>query len=275
MELSSSGLETSFKIPFENIYKVHILDDHGKIARVHIFCANTIDESMLSNVFSELQIAYYSQQNVEFVFSPLLIHKDDTIRTIKRKILQDVEEYYNQEKKEDFSSAPEELYLFSEKSFDISASDLFQEITQGKRNTITKESFYHYASILNLKPNLSETANLVNKTEYTWNDWNAICNKKSTNLFIPIGMNFQKRQDKLFPTNPFHEQFSTIPVRYHFKQGNSLISLEKSLLLNYAPNETNIMACFAKDVFQYAITNEISQNYMCQLYFPQLHHFLY
>ena len=270
MELSSSGLETSFKIPFENIYKVHILDDHGKIARVHIFCANTIDESMLSNVFSELQIAYYSQQNVEFVFSPLLIHKDDTIRTIKRKILQDVEEYYNQEKKEDFSSAPEELYLFSEKSFDISASDLFQEITQGKRNTITKESFYHYASILNLKPNLSETANLVNKTEYTWNDWNAICNKKSTNLFIPIGMNFQKRQDKLFPTNPFHEQFSTIPVRYHFKQGNSLISLEKSLLLNYAPNETNIMACFAKDVFQYAITNEISQNYMCQLYFPQL-----
>jgi hypothetical protein len=271
MELSSSrDLETTFQIPFESIYKIHILDDDGKITRVHIFCANTIDESMLPNVFSDLQIAYFNEQNVDFVFSPLLIHKDDTIRTVKRKILQDIDEYYQEEKKDTFSSSPEQLYLFAQKSFVISPSDLFQEITEGKRNSITKEEFYHYASILNLTPKLNETSGLVNKNEYTWNDWISICNKSKTELFVPVGMSFQNRHDKLFPTNPFHEQISTIPIRYQFQSGNPLISLEKSLLLNYISDQTDIMACFAKNVFQYANTNDISQKYMCQLYFPQL-----
>ena len=113
--LSSPDLDTTFQIPSDSVYKAHILDDHGKINRIHIFCAKTLNETMLPNVFSNLQLAYFREQNTEFVFSPFLIHKDDTIRTIKRKILQELEEFHK-EKQEEFHSSPEELYLFSSKN---------------------------------------------------------------------------------------------------------------------------------------------------------------
>ena len=265
--LSSPDLDTTFQIPSDSVYKAHILDDHGKINRIHIFCAKTLNETMLPNVFSNLQLAYFREQNTEFVFSPFLIHKDDTIRTIKRKILQELEEFHK-EKQEDFHSSPEELYLFSSKKIGMSASHIFQEITQGKRTTITKEEFYHYAVLLNLDPDVVDKS--VNKTEYSWTDWNTICNNENQEVFTPIGMNFQDRYDFLFPTNPYHTQISTIPMRYQFQPKNQLFTLEKSLLLNYVTDQTDIMVCFAKNVFQYAIDTDISQKYISQLYFPQL-----
>jgi hypothetical protein len=268
---SSPNSETR-NIPFEDVYKTHILDSSGKIERIHVFCASTLDETMLSNIFSELQKAYYKKQNTEIVFSPLLIHKDDTIRTIKRKILQEIHDYYK-EKGVSFLSSCEEIYLYSSEKIVFSAAQLFQEITLGKRNTITKEEYFHYASLLNLRPFLEEhdgPSVILDKDVYTWTDWNTLCKTSNNEVFVPIGMNFQERHDYLFPTNPYHTQMSTIPIRYQFQPKNVLFSLEKSLLLNYVTDETNIMVCFAKNVFQYAIDNDISQNYMCKLYFPQL-----
>lgn len=270
--MDSSPNKEIRNIPFEDVYKAHIIGSNGSIERIHVFCASTLDETKLANIFSELQIAYFNEKNIEIVFSPFLIHKDDTIRTIKRKIIQETQEYYK-DKAESFFLSPEEMYLYSSKKLSFSPAQLFKEITQEKRNTITKEEYFHYASLLNLKPFLEEhdgPSKVVDKEEYTWTDWNALCKTSQHEIFVPIGMNFQDHYDYLFPTNPYHTQMSTIPIRYQFQPKNPLFTLEKSLLLNYVTDETNIMVCPAKNVFQYAIDHDISQNYMCQLYYPQL-----
>ena len=157
--MDSSPNKEIRNIPFEDVYKAHIIGSNGSIERIHVFCASTLDETKLANIFSELQIAYFNEQNIEVVFSPFLIHKDDTIRTIKRKIIQETQEYYK-DKAESFFLSPEEMYLYSSKKLSFSPAQLFKEITQEKRNTITKEEYFHYASLLNLKPFLKNTMDL-------------------------------------------------------------------------------------------------------------------
>ena len=65
---SSQHLETKFQIPYNQIYKVFMFDEGGKVTRVHIFCANTKNEKDLPSLFSELELAYFKEENIEFVF---------------------------------------------------------------------------------------------------------------------------------------------------------------------------------------------------------------
>ena len=64
-----------------------MFDEGGKVVRVHIFCAGTKNEDDCSSLFSELELAYFKEQNIELVFSDLLLHSDDTIRNAKHKII--------------------------------------------------------------------------------------------------------------------------------------------------------------------------------------------
>ena len=97
-----SSSKMKYKIPFEDVYKIHLLNKEGNISSIYIFCANQYEKSQLSDLFSDLELAYFEAHDVELVFSPLLIHKDDTIRNMKRKIIQEMESHAS-EKKEDFS----------------------------------------------------------------------------------------------------------------------------------------------------------------------------
>ena len=69
---SSPNLETKMQIPSNQIYKAFILDDEGKVNRVHIFCANTKDKSSIHSLFSDLELAYFEKENVEagFIWDP-------------------------------------------------------------------------------------------------------------------------------------------------------------------------------------------------------------
>ena len=147
---SSQHLETKFQIPYNQIYKVFMFDEGGKVTRVHIFCANTKNEKDLPSLFSELELAYFKEENIEFVFSDLLLHSDDTIRNVKHKIIHELINYHKDQ--EEFMCSPEELYLFSSKEMQIDFSEVFLQITQNKRETITKEEFYYYSSLLQLDP---------------------------------------------------------------------------------------------------------------------------
>ena len=272
-----SSSKMKYKIPFEDVYKIHLLNKEGNISSIYIFCANQYEKSQLSDLFSDLELAYFEAHDVELVFSPLLIHKDDTIRNMKRKIIQEMESHAS-EKKEDFSCSPEEMYLFSSKKMDISLYSVFQEITQNKRSTITKNEYLHYANLLNLNPfTLDEHLEVENhkplrsdKMEYNYSDWMQLVNTQKGDFFVPLGMEFQDHYDMLFPVNPYFAKMGS-PIRYQFKPKNGLFTMENSLLLNYiySPNNS-LMLCLGKDVYEYAQANEISQTYMTQLYFPQL-----
>ena len=120
----------------------------------------------------------------------------------------------------------------------INVSDLFQEITKNKRKFITKEEFFHYALLLNLDPLATNNTFKADKMEYSYTYWNALAQTGNQEFFIPIGMNFQKKYDFLFPTNPYQTQISTSPIVYQFQSKNALYSLENSLLFNYIDEDT-------------------------------------
>ena len=111
------------------------------------------------------------------------------------------------EDQEEFMCSPEELYLFSSKEMQIDFSEVFLQITQNKRETITKEEFYYYSSLLQLDP-LSLESNKdgfegkmsfsPEKNSYSWNDWNQCAQSYGGKVFVPLGMDFQNHYDFLF-----------------------------------------------------------------------------
>jgi hypothetical protein len=272
---SSPNLETKMQIPSNQIYKAFILDDEGKVNRVHIFCANTKDKSSIHSLFSDLELAYFEKENVEFVFSELFMHSDDTIRVAKYKIIQELESYYAKQK-EHFTCSPEELYLYSSKHMIIDFDEVFLQITQNKRETMTKEEFYYYSSLLSLDVGAQRTFEgkmsfSPDKTNYSWSDWNQCAQTYGGKIFVPIGMDFQSKFDFLFPSNPYFTQISTSPIRYQFREKNALYSMENSLLLNYLDEgQTDIMVCLGKNVLDFSLKHGISEKYMTLLYYPQL-----
>ena len=72
-----------------------------------------------------------------------------------------------------------------------------------------------------------------------------LCESGPREMFVPIGMEFREYYDFLFPSNPYKNQLWTEPVRYEVSSNNTLLSFEKSLLLDYSPTN-NIMVCLAQ-----------------------------
>ena len=78
---------TKLFIPNENIYKAHILDENGEVSHVFIFCAGLRSSEYMTDIFSKIELQYYQEKEVQLIFSNQLIHKDDTIRSIKFKLM--------------------------------------------------------------------------------------------------------------------------------------------------------------------------------------------
>ena len=260
-------------IPFQDIYKIHILDSKGELERVFVFCGNEdeekVSENQMAKVFSETQIAYFETKNVDIVFSKQLIYKDDSIRTIKRKIYQEIRS--NTKQKIQLSSL-DEIYLFaSSNPMNIPMESIYKEATKNDTVLFTKERFFQYAMNINADIQiLQDMPNQTTTTSPTFSYKNWISLKKSqemTEIFIPLGMQFQDHRDFQFSANPFHTQIRERAVRYEMSAKNPILSLENTLLLNYT-RSTDIMVCFADNVFTFAGEDE---EYFCSIYFPLLY----
>ena len=71
--------------PGNQLYKIHVVDSTGTVKRIHIFCGGTKTQSDLAELFSDLELAFHTTNEVEYVFSDQFIHYDDSIRIIKKK----------------------------------------------------------------------------------------------------------------------------------------------------------------------------------------------
>ena len=79
--------DTKLFIPNENIYKAHILDENGEVSQIFVFCAGLRSPDYMEDIFSNIELQYYEEKNVQIIFSNQLLHKDDTIRSIKYKLI--------------------------------------------------------------------------------------------------------------------------------------------------------------------------------------------
>ena len=92
-------------------FKVIILNSLGKPKNVVIFYSSPPGSpDSISDLFSETEKNYLEKFNVDIITSQQLIHYDDSVRTLKRKILKEF----------NFSSnSYEEVYMFSKSDYKI------------------------------------------------------------------------------------------------------------------------------------------------------------
>ena len=133
------------------IYKVHLVSDTNTLKRVIVFygaMAKDISKDVLSEtftsepsnemfldkytgkpIFSEQELAFIKTQNAEVTFSEHQIHLDDSIVSVKLKILMEM-------KKE---VAMEEMFLFCLKDEIITPTEFYTILTQNQRVVLTKK----------------------------------------------------------------------------------------------------------------------------------------
>ena len=117
---------------------------------------NTIFEG----VFSKDQLEQINGKNIDVHFSKQFIYIDDTIETIKKKVIS----VFSNELSLPFSFG--EMYLFSKQIQQLNNSDIYDSLTQNGKVTLTQDIMFQFLSNIN-NINLDE---LPIKDIYTYSD---------------------------------------------------------------------------------------------------------
>lgn len=263
-------------IPIDEVYKIYQEDFDGNLKQVIVFNGKTEDVVNMNELFSEVEIAEFEKYNIVPKFSNQLIHKDDSISTIKMKLV-------NEFGVNNFCY--EEIYLYSKVKDAIDFSKLYQDIVSTIKPNFSKAMFGQLISNLQLSGTLDDISNLFdeNETDIDNLSHEVFLSKLNTlingnfemNNFeynIPIGKRFSTFNNLLYSVNPYDilPLSSDEPI-FQENSNNTLLTFDNSVLLNYGDLiNKKIYICFADDVLDYAINNTIDEEYIIRTYFPLL-----
>ena len=249
----------------EDIQKVILLDKDGRPINIIVFNSSDADITMESTIFSDSEKVYLEKYTPNLSVTQQHIHRDDTIRTIKRKIIKEM----------GFDNLSyDEVYLFGMKKQAIHFPSEFQELKNSQSNNIDKPVLGQFLMNINLTTEDEgiKQLNDTNKNSFSYKDIesNLKLHGRELTIPVPIGHKFTGHANLLFSANPYH----TLPnseIIFQASVANALLTFENHLLLSYRELENNtIYVCLAPDVFKYCIENNIDQHKISQLYFPFL-----
>lgn len=243
-----------------SIYKVFKYDYSGKIADVYIFSGGVNEyfnpesgksDELTTHVFNQQQIDYIEMEGVNVHYSNLIIHPDDSIQTVKKKIIMEFGVK---------SVTYDEIYMFMKTHKPIRVEDIVG---------MAEISPVDFAQLLeNFNIPLHIIQGVEKKDAYTVSD---IVNLNIVDLTTTVvdtclGQKFLDYFNCLFSGNPF-KLITPTAVK--------TVSLENQLLLNYDDVINNeIYVCLANDVFSYFENGEnprITSEYLSSTYFPFLY----
>jgi len=245
----------------ESIFKICVLGKEGEVKEIVVF-------STEENPFHEKERAFIEAESIPVRFSKQVIHPDDSIFTIKHKLLSFLS------KEEEAPKSYHELYFFSHiQKFNL---QVILENLLGKSGSISADEYKQLLVNLNVtSPVLrkidtaKETFTLEDMTELT-----EILHDKTRHYKIPLGKRFRTTHNELFSANPF--DMLPVPGKQALwiqSSSNPLESFEYQLLLNNHGahfQDNTLYACFAEDVLDYCESSGISQEWAMALYFPLL-----
>jgi hypothetical protein len=238
------------------IYKVCILDNVGKPSKIYVFTGNDVQNVENPKIFNDMEREYILSEKIEPIFITSQIHKDDTIRIIKKKILQAINS----------SVSYEELYLFSSILRRESPSKIFENIYKYGREYIDPKKFSQLLVNLGVQnPEVPE------KNEYYYEDFLAYMDKLHPFIKTSLGIRFSNVKDETFSMNPFDLMKGYI---YQGTSENAIISFENSQLMSFTSGykllENTIYVSYAEDIFDFLERNENNVTEVFQYYFPIL-----
>ena len=122
----------------EPIYKVNYVKN-GVIDSIYVFKKDK--DKDINNFFTQEELEQIRANNTKVVYLNETIHLDDSIGTIKIKIL-------NQIKK---NISLDEIYLYCRKVETFNAVSVYQVLTQNKHINLTNVRLYQFISRISIK----------------------------------------------------------------------------------------------------------------------------
>jgi hypothetical protein len=248
---------TPNKVPHEQVYKVFQVTPEQHYSHIIIFNGNDQTTLNLSDWFSEIEIADINLHNTQVTFSNNIIHSDDTIRTIKWKVLDAM--------KNAMVSYPE-IYLYAKQTRTIDLFDIYQKITQNDKYTVRSNMLAQLLQNLHIDSDI--VASIPEQDEYTFETLFKYLPSQSYSINIPVGQKFASFTDFLYPANPY-DNFSATENPFKQTVDNNLITFENDLLLHYGQiDDNNLYLCLIGDVLPYTKNIGKSDEYIIRLYYP-------
>ena len=247
----------------DQTYKIWIINAENTIDNINkvpikkviVFNGENMD------MFSEDELALIeNKENV--VFSPVSIHKDDSIEQVKKKIINELgcmlTPHVSQGCDPFLSPNYDEIYLFAYKTFAI---NLLSALTSSTKSVIYKNTFNQFVKNMDMDEHTT-----LNREVYEYKFLASLGFNEEQVLSIKtgLGMEFKYGYNYLFSPNPFLND----PTVENEKIKES-IYLNENKLLGQIDNN-NIYVCLAKDVFEYAEKNNFSTELYSNIYFPNL-----
>lgn len=257
--------EITISTPSDFIYKVCLLNDQGNVDTVIVFSGDNDNIDFKSSCFSEQETEFYETIQPQLIQSKQLIHLDDSISSVKKKLLN---EFTTSE------TSYDELYLFGNINKYIDIKSCYEYITNNDEFPFTKPIMGQFLNNLQVTdPSIYESlSNEEDDINYSYNQLMKylLPYQNKFNNYFPLGLDFASSTDYLFSANPF----SILPTPgelFKLKSNNLLYSFENRLLLDYQSIENNtIYMCSCKNVLLYGNQNHIDSSYLISLYFPLL-----
>ena len=205
--------------------------------------------------------------NERLKYSDQRIHPDDTIETIKRKILLELQTQSS------LSLSYDELYLFASVQPFLTVERTIRLLTCGHRFPLSRDRMMTLCQ--NLKsPHLAEAlcdsiGTRADKTEYTADELSefllAVQDSDDLRMDVPLGQGLQ--YDYPMPANPFEPVMDPFLKKAHH---DLVITKNKTVLLEYGMIHDNVIhVCVAADVL--AARGGTDDAELIKLYFPYLH----
>jgi len=241
-----------------SIYKIALLNSSNKLVKYHVFSGQSILPE-LETIFSSDELERIASEDIEIMNIDSILHMDDTIETVKKKIILGT----------GFNYSFEEMYLFVENMSVIDVSQLYANLSYNGKLDIHPSSLKQYM----VNNNIEHLDTLGRDISYI--DYDDIIqlniNKLSVIQKKPLGMKLITG-DAVYSmyVNPF--QILYINKLLSESVENLVSTTNKTLLMNSGfINNNTIYLCLADNVLNYAKTHGFNENVIIKLYFTYLH----
>lgn len=265
----------------DSIFKTCFYDSSGNISHVCVFCGD--DTKTVEQFFSRSEYNELSSKNVKFTCSGLMIHIDDSIYDIKRKILYTL--FEKEASEEDIPVCNyDELYLFgvTKKNFDLLR--YYRNLTDSENIPLNLSLLGQ--SLVNYQINSKfddEVLNLYKDNEIgktlSYEDLQKITFFYSENneklCKIPLGQRFYTVMDDNTQLQNIDESFVTNPYdlwkNASINNKQNIQSFENDFLFHFGEMYNNtIHVALAEYVFDFAEQNNVDTKTLSTMYYPVL-----
>lgn len=256
--ISNAIFGTPNQVPLEQVYKVFQMNAKQECTHIYIFNGgNDQTQLNLNDWFSEIEIADIKQHNTNVTFTKDVIHSDDTIRSVKWKVLDALK---------NVQMSYSELYLYAKQTLAIDLFAIYNRITHNEKIAFTSNMFAQLLQNLHIDGDIIK--NIPEQSEYTFEQLFKHISSPTHTLNLLIGQRFATYNDLLYPVNPY-DSLSSTENPYKQTVDNNIITFEEDLLLQYGVlNGNNLYLCILNDVLAYTGTIGQSDEYIIRLYYP-------